>query len=499
MTQKLHVFMLLFLISLATFSQTITGKVVSENSLKPIENVSIVTNLKTGTVTNEFGKYTLDLKNVKTITFSFLGYATKTLSKNQLIALNYNVNLSESVNQLSEIQLNLATISLDSLLMKSEKSMKENFLTEATKQEMYAIESQKMDFKKLDLELKSSSILSRKNRKLAEKELKDFSKNLQQRKPEFSSEYKSVVKSKNICEPKVKKHLTFYIPDTVEGYKKASIGSGITVKNISKKLQNIVLKHLSKEKTYKIKSGWFKVEDSLSFKKVIKENDSIEKSNSFSNLKISNFLMDTNKESTFFNKTAQNNFFNRKYYHHQLEKNEFLGLSKYYVISFEPRKSKAKYAGKIYIDASDFSVKKIAYKFADGKRGEHLNLKLLLGIKYSDNENEVTLYYEKNKLGKIYPAYYYRAITRYAYVNRPIKFIENTKERNKVKFNVKVEVNIFETTEVLLKAPTIIEASTLKPFRKEDLKKRTTYLSKETYENSFWKNRSIIQQYLQKY
>ncbi|QTE23408.1 carboxypeptidase-like regulatory domain-containing protein [Polaribacter cellanae] len=499
MSPKLRISLLLFLLSLATFSQTITGKVVSENSLKPIENVSIATNLKTGTTTNPFGKYTLNLNNVETITFSFLGYSTKTLSKKQLIALNYRVSLAESVNQLDEIQLNLATISLDSLLIKSEKSMKENFLKETTKQEIYAIESQKMDFKKLDVALKSSSILSRKKRKLAEKDLEEFSKNLQKRKPEFSSEYKTIVKSRTIYEPKVKKTLTFYIPDSIQGYNKANIGAGITVKNISKRLQNIVLKHLNKEKTYKVKSGWFKVEDSLSLKKVIEKNDSIEKSNSFSNVRISDFLMHTNKESTFFNKDAQHNFFNRKYYNHHLEKNEFLGSSKYYVISFEPRKSKAKYAGKIYINASDFSIKKIAYKFATGKRGEHLNLRFLFGVKFSENKNSVTLFYEKNESGKIYLSYYYKTKTSYAYVNRPIKFIENTKEREKVKFNIKVEVNISDTEEILLKEPTIIDASKIKTFKKEDLKKRTTYLSKEKYENSPWKNRTKIKEYLQKY
>ncbi len=35
-----------------------------------------------------------------------------------------------------------------------------------------------MDFKKLELDLESSSLLSRKNRKLAEKEFKNFANNL---------------------------------------------------------------------------------------------------------------------------------------------------------------------------------------------------------------------------------------------------------------------------------------------------------------------------------
>ncbi|WP_435414831.1 carboxypeptidase-like regulatory domain-containing protein [Polaribacter aestuariivivens] len=499
MNKKLLIIYGFFLGCTASFSQTISGKVINENSLQPMENVSIVTNLKTGTTTDKFGRFSLNLKDVKTVTFSFLGFSSKTIPIDDLKKLNYIIELTEIVNQLNEIQLNIAKISLDSLLSKTTKSMKNNYLHESVKQEMYAIDTQKMDFKKLELTLKSSSILSKKNKNLAEQELKEFSDNIQQKKPEFVNEFKAKTMSKEIYEPKLKKTLTFYKTDTIQGFKKADVGNGLTIKNVTNKLQNIVLKHLSNDKTYKVKSGWFKVEDSLSFKKVLKTNDSLENSNTFSNIKVSNYLMSIKKESVFFNKTNESNFFDRKYYNHKLEKNEVLGTAKYYVISFEPRKSKAKYTGKIHINPFDFSIKKIAYQFADGKRGDHINLRFLLGVKFSENKNEVTLFYETNEFGKIYPSYCYETKTSYAYVNRPIKFIENTEEKEKVKFNIKVEVNVSETTEVLLNEPLKINSSDIKPFKKEDFKKRTTYMSKEEYENSSWKNRAIIKQYLQKY
>ena len=46
----------------------------------------------------------------------------------------------------------------------------------------------------------------------------------------------------------------------------------------------------------------------------------------------------------------------------------------------------------MYINPNDFTITKIEYKFAEGKRGQNLNLKWLLGIKVSENINKTTNY-----------------------------------------------------------------------------------------------------------
>lgn len=499
MNQKLLLCIAILFTNFAIQAQTISGKVVDINNSKPIENVAIVTNLKTGTTSNKFGEFTLNLKNIKTITFSCLGFETKTINISYLKNINYIIGLSKSINQLNEIKLHIAKVSLDSLLIKTAKNMKENYLSTATKQELFAVENQKLDFKKIDLELKSNSLLSRKNKKLAEQELKEFSDDILYRKPEFISEFKAIVLTKEIQSKKNKKTIALYNIDSLEGYKKADIGNGITIKNMTTKLQNIILKHLNPKITYKIKSGLFKVEDSLSLAEVTKTNDSIEKSNTFSNFRATNYVSDLKNNGMFFNKSSENIFFDRKYYHHQLEKNQVLGIDKYYVISFTPRKSKSKYAGFMFIDPFDFTIKKLIYQFADGKRGQHLNLKLLFGVKFSENKNSVTLFYEKNEENKVYASYYHESKTNYAYINRPLKFIENSKEREKVKFNIKVEINVTESREVFIKNDKAINAKMVKPYTKEDFKKRTTYLTKNEYLNSDWKNRNIIKAYLKQY
>jgi hypothetical protein len=499
MIKKLLYSTLLFINILGINSQTISGKIVSLNSSDPIEKAAIITNIKSGTTSDEFGNYTLNLNNVKTITFSCLGFQSKTITRNQLIKINYVVNLIENVNELDEFQLNITKISLDSLLIKTTLNMKENYLSSPIKQELYSIENQKMDFKKLDFELKSSSLLSRKNRKLAEQDLKTFSDDLQKRNPAFGSEFKVNLLSAKLYSEKLKKDIDTYHVEDVQGFKKIDIGNGITVENVTKRLQNIVLKHLSSKNTYKVKSGLFKVEDSLSLAETSKIADSLAKENTFNNYNQSYSIRNAKKTGTFFNVSSQKNFLNQKYYEHQLEENEILGFKKHYVVSFTPNKSKSKYSGKIYIDPSNFFIKKIAYSYAEGKRGEHLNLKFLLGIKFSENKHDVTLYYETNEDDKVYTSYINQTKTNYAYIDRPLKFIENSKDRNKIKFNIKVEINVTENREIFLKTPSYIDANKIKKQTKEEIKKRTPYMTKEAYENSDWRNRILIHQYLDKY
>lgn len=499
MNKKRLLIYLIFFVNLTLSAQKKSGKIFVKNTNIPIENVAIATNINTGTTSNKYGKFNIDLKNVKTITFSFLGYETQTFSVNQLKILNFTVYLTEEVNQLKEIELNIAKISLESLVSKTVDSMKKNYISEAVKQNFYVYEKQKMDFQKLELDLKSSSLLSRKNRNLAQSELEKFSKDIKTKSPEFVKEFNGDISSKEVLNTKNNKKLKIKRVNGIIGYKKNAIGKDLTIHNIQEKLQNIILKHLKNDKTYKIKTGLFQVEDSLSFKELTLKSDSIKKENSFNKYRITSNAIDAEKKGLFFNNENELNFLNGKYYNLKLEKNETINSQKVYVISFSPRKSKAKFSGKVYVEPYSFTVKKLIYNYAKGKRGEHINLKWLLGIKYSENENTTLLLYEKNHLGKVYASYFKNTIKNYAYINRPIKFIENSKKKEKLKFNIKVELIMNETNEILLNNTVLVAKESILDFKKGDFKESKKYISKETYLASNWKNRKLIEDYLKKY
>jgi hypothetical protein len=409
------------------------------------------------------------------------------------------VSLTEEVNELDEIELNLAKISLDSLLIKTQRSMDKNFIAGSVRHHFFARENTVVDFRKLELELEKSALLSRKNKELAEQELTAYSNELKSSTPEFASEFMGILSSKKIITEKGKKNTDLNKIDSLKGYRVFTGKKDMTLKEAQDDLQNIILKHLNKDKTYKISSGLFTIEDSLSIKKILQKSDSMQAENSFQEFEPMSLYRTANKKSKFFRDQNEDNFFDRRYYKHALQEKEILGTKMLYVIGFSPRKSKSKYSGRIFINPKDFTVAKIEYEFAEGKRGMHINLKWVLGIKVSLNLKKVTLFYEKNKKEKVYNSYYKETSETYAYVHRPIKFKENSKTRNKVKFDIKVALNTEETIEVLLLDAINIDESLIQPMKKGDVTKSIYYTSLEDYNNTTWKNRQLITEYLKKY
>lgn len=498
MTKHLLYIFLFFFGCLAAQSQIIKGKIINENSSNPIFRAAVVTNLKTGTESNKLGEYQLQIKNVKTVTFSCLGYISKTITIENLKKQQFLVTLVENINQLDEIQLNLSKINLDSLLIKTEKNMRQKFISEPIQSQFYAREYSEIDFKKLDLELEKSTLLNKKSKKLAEQELKDYAKNLRESNPKATSEFFGVVKSQKQYSKKLKKEFNITKIDTIQGITFLNSDKNITIETAQKDLQNIVLKHLDTTKTYKISSGLFRIEDSLSLKEIIKEVDSLATDKSFSPNTTKYYYTDAIKNATFFQNNTKNNFLNRNYYEHRLEKNEYLGNELYYVVSFEPRKSNAKFSGIVFINPNDYTIAKISYSFADGKRGMNVNLKWLLGVKASENINRATIYYEKNSKNQLFLSYFIETLGNYAYVHRPIKFKENSKEKQKAKFDIKIEVNVLSTKEVLLTKTHSIKKFNPKPRKKRTPVKRVMYLSTKEYKQTAWKHRNMVIKYLEK-
>jgi len=499
MLKKLPFVFLFFFGCFSLISQTITGKVVDNVSLEPIQNVAIITNLNRGSTSNIDGEFIIQSKGLETITFSSLGYVTLTINFDEFKKLKYTVLLVEKVNELDEIQLNLAKISLDSIILKTQKSMKENFVSGALNSNFYMKENSFINFIKLELDLDKSTLLTRKNRKIAEKELTEYANNLKNSDPNFSNEFYGNIKTKKLFIEKTKKFQNIDKIDTVQGYKSMQNRKKITIEDAQNDLQSIVLKHLNKNETYKVSTGLFPIEDSLSIKEVINETDSLNLENTFNeNFALSGF--NTSKyKGRFFNSQRQQNFLSQKYYEHTLETNAILGSKMMYVLNFEPRKSKSKYSGKIFINPTDFTIAKIDYQFADGKRGQNVNLKWLLGIKVSEDINTITLFYEKNEENKVYVSYYKEIRGTYAYVHRPIKFKENSRTKNKVKFDIKIELDTKETTEVLITNVFSIEAQETKPVTKDSPLKRFEYITNEAYNKSAWKNKQLIAEYLKKW
>ena len=115
-----HVLILIsfFVISVASFSQQITGQLIDKNTGKAIQYATIKTGKYSGVISNEEGYFTINNEDykTKTITISCLGYQEKTISVADIEALNFIIPLEEAINQLNEVYISNKVQNADSII-----------------------------------------------------------------------------------------------------------------------------------------------------------------------------------------------------------------------------------------------------------------------------------------------------------------------------------------------------------------------------------------------
>lgn len=428
-------------------SQEITGKIIHFLSNEALSDVAISTNINTGTISDKNGKFIISVKNVSSLTFSKLGFEPTTISIKNLEKLNYTIALKEAVTLLDEIALSIPKISLDSLLMKTTRSMKKNHILSPLKNSFLWNTAERFNFKNSKITLKHSSHFKGNIKKHAKKTLDEFADKIEKGKFNILHSYSGIVEHINSTSKKDNKKFLSTKPDSLIGYKPEINNTPFSLETQRKELTTLILKFLDTNKTYKVKSGLFKIEDSVSLKKTTQHKNSLT-NNTFNSFKILDYLSEANKIRLFYTKEDENNFMNPKYYKFKLLQNEFLKSGNSYVVEFKPKKSKAKHQGKIYINPKDFGITKVEYQYAKGKKGEYLNLKLLLGVKHAKRANFGKIIYEKNMNNNYYLAYWKDSVESYTYANRPFKFRENSEKKNKLKIAIKFEAIVSEINEI---------------------------------------------------
>ncbi|GGG99191.1 hypothetical protein GCM10011416_16870 [Polaribacter pacificus] len=476
-----------FLSSQALFSQKINGKIIDARTLEPMSNVAVQLDKKTGTYSDNLGLYEIDMLGKNQLIFSCLGYTTRTLSLDSLKILNFIVALSERENNLKEVELNSKTYSLDSLLFYIEKNKHKNYDTKAQKQDVFLRKSNRAAFDKVDFDLDRSTLLNRANEKLANKELNIFSNNIKNSKSTFYTDYYATHSFKNVYVDQLKKTYIISNIDSAKAYRISTNQEDFTLEKIQEKGQQLVLNYLDKTKSYKVKTGFFKVDDTISIQKINRQVDS--RKNTFDTSTLKSDFLETQRTFSFLNPDSPNNFLDTNYYKYQLKSVRIIDDELTYELLFYPRKSKAKFSGTLYVNAFDFAVRKVTYSYAKGKRGEHMNLKLVLGVKYSENTRNGTIRYQRDN-NDVYRIHYAKEEQgRYFYVNRSFKFIEYSSDKNKIKFGVKLEGNIYSTTEMVVTKTAATNPDAIKMVQKRKL---LPFLSIIDYHMSSWKNGVLL-------
>jgi hypothetical protein len=494
-------FVIALLYSTLSFSQKIQGKILSQKHKTPIFNVAIKTNTNFGAISNENGWFELDLSNVTSITLSCLGYQTKTIKITSLKNNNYTIYLKENVNVLDEIKITASAINLDSLLAKTQQNMRLNFVREDSLQQTFYSYSQQIvkPTKSSDVDLKRTNLLNRKQTKLARAELDSLAEKYADKPGTITEEFYVNKEPSFLIDEKTEEKKIKAKINAIAGFKNNYIDASISVDEMDKIFKNTLLKYLDTTKSYKVKTGLFTIDKDISFQKISKMKDSVENDNNF---KVSYGLLKYNEaktETAFFLKDGELNFLDRKYYDHIINESTYTSGKKFYSVSFYPKKSKSKFLGKMLIDSENFTISTINYGYAEDKRGNHINLKFLLGVKYSENNKDVIIHYDTSSDGILFVKYFKEKKESYGYISRPLTFTENKgwfEKKDKVKIDFTFEVNFTESKELLYETPIMLEKSQFKTVNKSEHKKKVPFLSDEAHKASKWKNKQLIKNYL---
>lgn len=474
-------FLVLFLfISHATgYSQNIMAKIIDKNSKKPIPYATIKTGDYSGVISNEEGVFSLS-GNVNTVSFtiSCLGFQSKTLTVKGLKNSNYIVSLEESINQLNEIYISNRKPNVDSIIARIKRKFSENYDFNLKSYSIFYRSTDYIDFKNLDFEIDKASHVKKQQLDRANNDLDVLSRDIRYSKTIYFTDFKGefFIQDKDSSKLLISK-----------ATKLIDQKNDFSLDAVEKRAQNLVLKYLDTTKTYKVKSGLFKVEDSLSLK-----NEAAKEKNK-NELQVKDLKNNTKsllKKSQFFDNSFLDNILNPKLYDFEFENISSNNGEISYIINYKPRKGKAKYSGKLFVSDNNYAITKIDYTYFEDRHGKKLNLKLLLGVKFIENVKSGLIIYQKNDTNIYQPKYIKEDSGNYFYVNRDLTLIENSRDRYKVSSNFKIEGNNRHKEELLITTTNTLRLNDYNAVKQE---KNVTYKKLSKFDKSIWENEETLE------
>lgn len=468
-----------FLGTLFGFSQIITGAILDKNT-QPIAYATIQINTDFGVLSNEEGSFSIDTEKFKptdSVFISYLGYKKIRFLLKDFTSKDYT--LEEDINELSEITVSNKVYSLDKILEKVKENIDSNYIFTASKKKIFNRYSSTNQYKRFEFEFKKASLLNKKALKEVNNKLNTFIKeNINTSSTYFTEslvEFLNLGKNQKL--------------NVLKATKLVNKQNDKSDEKLQHEIMKIIASHLEKDASYKVSSGVFPVEDSLTidsdFDKELYKNKLKTKSFKKSILsKIAGFNLKNKDKYNFIYKTNK--------YNYTLKGTTKYDNEKTYIINFTPRKSSAKYQGTLYINAHDFAVVKMKYGYAKGKQ-RSVNLKLLLGVKFKQSQNDTEIVFSKNHMDKYSIKFIKRETAAYSYIDRSIKFKKNRKNRSEdkrvLKMGFLLEMNNSDKMEFFVLDENELTKKEFDSF-KENKEYKMNYIPK--YNSEIWKGYNIL-------
>jgi len=490
---KILLFLSVLLFQLAGFSQNITAKIVDAKTGENIPYANILVSGTENLITNEEGVFTVSDKNndATSLAVSYLGYVGQLLTVGDLKKQQNTIKLQPGIFELDNVAVSNVKPDANSIMAEVKKNLKKNYQGEGKplKNTLFLREMGSFKPKKLEIEITKSTGFSKSALKSANADVASFTSKLLATPPLEFTDVLGDYYTGNV--PGKEKPVYTTKLDVVKATKLKDESKAVSIDNLERMASNIFLKHLDTTKYYRIKSGWFGSRDTISLRKDFnKKKKKKQKKSELTSVKgsIATFMaenkfhsggkLDFVSEIELYEYTYEGAMYSNQ--------NEFV-----YVLSFKPKKSKAKYTGKLYVSETDYAVVRADYNLAKGKKLGGINLKLLLGIKASENVSKGTIIFKPRATGNGYYLQYASTETgQYFYLNRPLKFIELTDDdKDVVAVDIKVEGDMTEKMEFLNISQSEISQNALESTKEEEFE----YIRLKKYDPKIWKDYTAIE------
>lgn len=485
--------MLLFCLQISV-AQNISGKIIDSQTGESIPYATIIVNNAENLVSNAEGLFTLSEKSSDASTIliiSYIGYVSQKLSVEALVKQENTIRLQAGIIELNEVNVSNKKLNPYEIIANVKANIMNNYAKNSVPKKDLIFFREINNFKPavLDVEIDKSSGFSKEALKKANAQMTAFTSKLISQPPR---EYTDIL-CNNYSYLTTKDDKPYYLSklEVLKATKLKNENSSTSLEELQKSATDIILTHLDTTKYYRVKSGLFGSRDTISLRKDFnKKKNNKTKSNQQTATKsnISSFLLENSitnitKFSFIHDPEAYNYIFERATYTNE---NEFV-----YVLSFTPKKSRAKYKGKLYISESDFAVIRADYKLEDGKKVSGINLKFLLGVKAFENVSTGTVIYKNSPVGTGYHLQYAaHEGGQYIYLNRPLKFIELTDEdKDVVAFDLMIEGNTNEKREYLNINRSESTEAFIAKVTEEDFK----FINLKSYDPKIWKDYNGIE------
>ncbi len=486
----INTFFILFMFQ-AGIAQNIKGKIIDSKTGESIPYANIKVNESENLVSNAEGFFTLSESNSREeteLTVSYLGFVNQQLTVADLIKGKYIIGLVPGVFQLDDVMVSNEKRDPYKIMANVKANLERNYKNDgkALKEMLFLRKSNYFKPITLEVEIDKSTGFSKQSLNKINADIKSFSSKLISRPPqEFTDilcNFYSAKTKKNDKQKPLSKL------DVLKATKLKNEGSTTSLDELQEMTMNTMLQHLDSTKYYRAKSGLFGSRDTISLRKDFHRNKKATNQLLATKSSLISFL----KENNFLN-SSNFDFINRpELYEYKYEGATYTNYNEFaYVLSFKPRRSKAKYVGKLYVSETDYAVLRSDFTLEEGKKAGGFNMKFLLGVKASENISKGTITYKK-KVGS--DGYYmqYAAVEKghYFYLNRPLKFIELTKsEKDILSLDLKIEGNTRSKTEFLNISQSEISEAAVDKIKEKDFK----YINIKSYDPKIWKDYNAIE------